>query len=161
MGTSTAALISVRCAQTSSTVTRLSALPIVHAKPALVEASALKPRCCSAFAVPTSTGFGSTKQPASCSLRKLARLSVVVTGMVSLPLFCRQKIMAKPTLCHHLAQETTLLREDEFVLLGEVEIRHAVRIAAQPRPVGLVGGKALERDQRERDVVGALMRHEI
>ena len=45
-------------AQTSSSVTRLSALPIDHAKPALVEASALKPRCCSARALPTSPGIG-------------------------------------------------------------------------------------------------------
>src|SRR5258705_3255322 len=76
-GRSTAPHSAVRCSQTSSSVTRLSAFPIDHAKPALVEAIALKPRCCSAFALPTSQGFGSTKQPASCSLRNVARLSVV------------------------------------------------------------------------------------
>jgi hypothetical protein len=46
---------------------------MVQAKPALVEASALKPSCCSAFAEPTSKGLGMMKQPFSWSLRKVAR----------------------------------------------------------------------------------------
>ena len=53
-GRSTAAHSAVEMCAESSSVMRLSALPIVQAKPALVEASALKPRCCSAFALPTS-----------------------------------------------------------------------------------------------------------
>ena len=58
-------------------------LPIVQAKPALVEAIALKPRCCSALALPTSKGFGSTKHPVACIFRNVARLSAVVdTGMI-------------------------------------------------------------------------------
>src|SRR5882757_3174770 len=71
------------------------------------------------------------------------------------------KIAARRGLCHHLAQETTLLCEDEFVLLGKVEIRHALGVTAKPGAIGFVGRQALERDQREGDVVGALMRHEI
>src|SRR6266404_4969646 len=86
-GRSTAPHSAVRCANASSSVTRLSALPIDHAKPALVEASALNPRCCNAFAVPTSQGLGSTKQPASCNFRNLARLSAVVFGMIPPPYF--------------------------------------------------------------------------
>src|SRR5262249_48903704 len=54
-----------------------------------------------------------------------------------------------------------LLREDKLVLLGKIEIRHALGILPQPRAIGLVGGEALETDQREGDVVGALMRHEV
>src|SRR5882724_5392628 len=71
------------------------------------------------------------------------------------------KIAARRGLCHHLAQETALLCEDEFVLIGKVEIRHALGVAAKPGPIGFVGRQALERDQREGDVVGAFMRHEI
>src|SRR3954452_17043506 len=54
---------------------------MVQAKPALDDASALKPRCCKAFALPTSTGLGRMKQPLSCSFLKVARLSAVVTCM--------------------------------------------------------------------------------
>src|SRR3954463_4174312 len=62
---------------------------------------------------------------------------------------------------YHLAQEGALLREDELALLGELEVRHALGILPQPGAIGFIGGKALEADQRKRDVVGALMRHEI
>src|SRR3954469_7431544 len=62
---------------------------------------------------------------------------------------------------YHLAQEGALFRKDEFVVLGKMEIRHALGILPQPRAIGLVGREALEGDQRERDVVGTLMRHEI
>jgi hypothetical protein len=64
-------------------VTRLSAFAIVQANPALVEASALKPRCCSATALPTSKGLGNAKQPDSCIFRNVARFSAVDTGMLS------------------------------------------------------------------------------
>src|ERR1700694_2551588 len=53
-GRSTALHSAVRCCSTSSRVTRLSAFPIDQAKPALVEAIALKPRCCNALALPAS-----------------------------------------------------------------------------------------------------------
>jgi hypothetical protein len=43
----------------------LSALPVDQAKPALVDASALKPMPCNALALPTSQGLGITKQPLS------------------------------------------------------------------------------------------------
>src|SRR5206468_8067546 len=62
---------------------------------------------------------------------------------------------------YHLAQKGALFGEDEFVVLGKMEIRHAVGVLPQPCPVGLVSSKAFEGDQRKRDVVGALMRHEI
>src|SRR5215471_16828876 len=54
---------------------------MVQAKPALDEARALKPRCCKAFAPPTSTGLGRMKQPLSCIFLNAARLSAVVTCM--------------------------------------------------------------------------------
>jgi hypothetical protein len=82
-GRSTAAHNAVRWVQTSSIVTRLSALAMVQAKPALVEASALKPRCCNAMAPPASWGLGMMKQPDACIFRNVARLSAVVTGMIS------------------------------------------------------------------------------
>src|SRR6266404_4605535 len=62
---------------------------------------------------------------------------------------------------HDLAQERPLLGEDELVLLGEIEIGHAFRVGAQPRPVAFIGGETLERYQRERDVVGALVWHPV
>jgi hypothetical protein len=46
------------------------------------------------------------------------------------------------------AQEGALLREDKPVLLGEIEIRHAFVIGAQPRAICLVSREAFERDQR-------------
>src|SRR5690242_19524385 len=63
--------------------------------------------------------------------------------------------------CDDLAQERSLLREDEPVLLREIELGHAFLVLAQPRAIGLVGGQAFEGDQREGDVVGALVRHPI
>src|SRR5829696_3617902 len=62
---------------------------------------------------------------------------------------------------HDLAQERPFLSEDELVLLGEIEVGHAFAVGAQPRPVAFIGCQALERDQRKRDVVGALMRHPV
>ena len=47
-----------------------SGSPRENAKPELVVASALKPRCARYCAVPMSHGFGMTKQPLSCSRRK-------------------------------------------------------------------------------------------
>src|SRR5215471_20169604 len=138
----------------------LSALPSVQAKPALLDAIALKPSCCSAFAVPTSNGFGITKQPFSCSLRKAARLSAVVSGIALSRLALVAIKIAIPGSGHNLAQKCPLLGEDEPVLLGEIEVGRAFRILAQPRAIGLVGRKAPETDQRESDVVGAFMRHE-
>ena len=51
----------------SSSDTALSGRPIDHANPELVVASALKPSWASARALPTSHGFGITKQPDSWS----------------------------------------------------------------------------------------------
>src|SRR6266702_30439 len=139
---------------------------MVQAKPALVEASALKPRCCNAFALPTSNGLGMMKQPLSCNFLNAARLSADVS-MVTPRIVCwrRQHRCATPAppdaLGHDLPQKRPFLREDESVLFGEVEIGHGFAVGTEPRPVALVGGKAVERDQREGDVVGALMRNPV
>jgi hypothetical protein len=42
------------------------------------------------------------------------------------------------------------------VLFREIEISHAFGIATQPRAIGFIRGKALEGDQGEGDIVGAL-----
>ncbi len=52
-----------------------SGTPNPNATPALVVASARNPRCCSQRAVPTSQGFGRTKQPDSWSRRNSRRRS--------------------------------------------------------------------------------------
>src|ERR1700742_3802472 len=62
---------------------------MVQAKPALVEASALNPICASAFAEPMSKGFGIGKQPLSCSLRNVARLSANEIGIGVSPFVVR------------------------------------------------------------------------
>ena len=53
----------------------LSARPSVHAKPALVVASASKPICSRARALPASHGFGMTKHPVAWSRRKASTRS--------------------------------------------------------------------------------------
>src|SRR6266849_6230334 len=50
-----------------------SGSPCENAKPALVVASAGNPSCCRYRAEPMSHGFGITKQPASCRVRKARR----------------------------------------------------------------------------------------
>src|SRR5262249_39378433 len=61
----------------------------------------------------------------------------------------------------HGPQEGALLAQDEALLLCKAEIGGAFTIGLEPRVVGLVGGEAVERNQRIADVVGALMRHPI
>jgi hypothetical protein len=39
------------------------------------------------------------------------------------------------------------LRWDKLVLFGEIEVRHALAVRAQPRAIGLIGRKVFERDQ--------------
>src|SRR5262249_18904861 len=134
---------------------------MVQAKPALVEASALKPRCCNAFALPMSKGLGMMKHPASCSFLKAARLSAVVSMITPLIVCLRgQHRDATPLLPaasrHDLAQEGPLLREDKPVLFGEIEVRHSLAVRPQPCPIALVTREAVEGDQRKGDVVGAL-----
>src|SRR5580698_1335989 len=63
-----------------------SGLAIENAKPALVEARALKPICSNMRAEPWSQGFGITKhEPFSCSLRNASAFSicVVISGYSS------------------------------------------------------------------------------
>src|SRR5215468_8542384 len=50
-----------------------SGRPCENAKPALVVAKAGNPSCCRYRAEPTSHGFGITKQPVSCRVRKARR----------------------------------------------------------------------------------------
>ena len=52
-----------------------------------------------------------------------------------------------------LAQEGTLFRQDELVFFGEIEIRHAFRVVAQPRAIGLVGGQELSNEIRAKAVL--------
>src|SRR5262249_22649529 len=51
--------------------------------------------------------------------------------------------------------------QDEAALLGALEIGAALGIGAQAGAIGLVGGEAVERNQRHGDVVGALVRHPV
>ena len=55
--------------------------------PALVVASARKPMCARRRALPASQGFGSTKQPDSCSLKKSFRFCATETDMNISPSF--------------------------------------------------------------------------
>jgi hypothetical protein len=64
-GTSTDAVIARRCASDTSNEISLSRRPTDHARPALVEAIARKPRPTSRRALPMSQGFGITKHPDS------------------------------------------------------------------------------------------------
>src|SRR5437870_4606488 len=61
----------------SSRLTAPSDNPRENANPADVVAIALKPKCCKYLAVPMSHGFGSPKQPLSCSLRNSVRFSSI------------------------------------------------------------------------------------
>src|SRR4051812_34665960 len=74
-GTPTASAIWRRCSSASSRRTPLSGRASDQACPALVVASASKPICSSATALPVSHGFGITKQPAACSRRKASTRS--------------------------------------------------------------------------------------
>ena len=62
-GTSTASAIAAMCSRASSRVTPLSFRPRLQANPELVVASALNPSEVRNRALPTSQGFGITKQP--------------------------------------------------------------------------------------------------
>src|ERR1700722_14596069 len=144
-GRSTASQSAVRCCNTSSSVTRLSDLPIDQAKPALVEAIALKPICCSALALPISQGLGSTKHPVWCIFRKVARLSAVVIDIIHSPCFDgflsgETSAASDPRQCGealrgHLAQKCPLFHENEPVFLGEIEIGHAFPVGAKPAAI--------------------------
>src|ERR1044072_566093 len=122
---------------------------MVQAKPALVEASVLKPRCCNALALPTSKGLGMMKQPVSWSFLKAARLSAVVS-MISPHVIClraEDRDAAPPSPAasgHDLAQEGALLREDELVLLGEIKIRRALAVRPKPCAVAFIRREAVE-----------------
>src|ERR1043166_175951 len=61
----------------------------------------------------------------------------------------------------HAALKRALLAENETFPLREAEIFCSAGVGAQARPVGVIGGETVERDQRERDVVRAFVRQEI
>ena len=84
-GTSTAVAISPMCARLRSreTTRSKSGSPWENAKPALVVARALKPRCCRYRAEPTSQGLGMTKQPRSCNARNARRRAASAALRVS------------------------------------------------------------------------------
>src|SRR5258708_15609264 len=85
IGTSVAATIVARCSSMVSRETPLSGRPCDQAKPALVVASARKPRLCRYRALPRSQGFGIRKQPDSCSCRNSRRLSVTLGRALAMP----------------------------------------------------------------------------
>ncbi len=60
-----------------------------------------------------------------------------------------------------LTKKGSLLREDEFVFLREIEIRNALVIRLEPRAVRFVIRQTRKRDQPECDVVGPLVRHPV
>jgi hypothetical protein len=57
--------------------------------------------------------------------------------------------------------EGPLLSQDESLFGGHREVLTRRRMRSEPRPVGLIRGKALECDQAPRHVVGAFMRQEV
>lgn len=61
----------------------------------------------------------------------------------------------------YLTKKGSLLREDEPVLLREIEIRDALVIRLEPGAIGFVIRQTGKRDQPECDVVGPLMRHPV
>src|SRR5262249_37982383 len=85
---------------------------------------------------------------------------LAVASLSPLLLFCRTKIATRAS-GDNLAQKCPLLAQDELAFFREAEIRHALGITAQLRTIVFVGRQIFEGDQREGDVVGALMRHEI
>ena len=54
-----------------------------------------------------------------------------------------------------------LFGENEFVLLRQVEVRHALVVRFQPRTVDFIIRKTRERDQPKCNVVSSLMRHPV
>ena len=80
-----------QCCSTSSRRHVLSARPVVHAYPALVDASAAKPRCWSIRALPTSHGLGMTKQPARGG-RERRRACQRCCGSSVVALFCKREV---------------------------------------------------------------------
>src|SRR5438045_8378488 len=59
------------------------------------------------------------------------------------------------------SQERALFAQDEALLLCVPAVFGTFSVHLEPRAILLVSGEAVEPDQRQRDVVGAFMRHEI
>src|SRR6476660_3795273 len=94
-------------------------------------------------------GIGDDEASALVQFPECGALSAGVSMVASLNVCLRREDRcAAPVLPdasrHDLAQERPLLREDEPVLLGKIEIGDAFRVRAQPRPVAFVGRQALE-----------------
>src|SRR6476469_573810 len=101
-------------------------------------------------------------------LRNVAHLSAVDTAMISsfdvLPdaRIATRNVRRQPAwLSCDLAQKGSLLFEDEFILLGEIEVGHGLGITAKARAISFGSCEIFERNQRERDVVGTFMRHPV
>src|SRR5690606_1824338 len=82
MGRWLAATRWLRWRRTWSRLSSWSSRPSDHAKPELVEASALKPRASRRLTPPMSQGFGRMKEPDSCNSRKALRLSATESDTV-------------------------------------------------------------------------------
>src|SRR5882762_7262029 len=120
IGRSVASTIAARCSSMASRETPLSGRPCDQAKPALVVASALKPRLCRYKALPRSQGFGIRKQPDSCSRRNSRRLSVTLGRALDMPEF-----PGKPSAAHmvrhlsRLGQRTPHARQPWLLVARE------------------------------------------
>src|SRR4051794_20904699 len=115
-----------------------------------------------------SQGFGITKQPLSCKRRKAARCVPHASGMAAPPGIELAAMISpdgvpvnRPSACSDGPQKRALLAQYEALRLRGPEVRGARRVGPQPRTVLLICGDALERDQRQRDVVGPFVGHEV
>src|SRR5258708_198960 len=102
----------------------------------------------------SSTGFSSAARSRYCCLCSDLGQTSKITAIISTSLCVCE-------LFFHLAQERPLLHQDELVLLGIAEVRHAVLVGAKPRAIALIFGETGEFEKPERDIVGALMRHPV
>ena len=95
-GTATASATARRWSSTCSSAAPPSGRPTVHANPELVVASAGKPSCSSARALPASHGFGITKQPDSWSRWNSAIRSASTAMATPLSLCWSRTLLAPP-----------------------------------------------------------------
>ncbi len=126
-----------RWSSASSRVTWLSALPSVQAKPALVVASAGKPSCSSARALPASQGFGITKHPAACRSRKAATRSFCTVIGTPRPGSSEHHGPGHPTLPTRLAPRVARVKPFLFLAIRAEDVAADEEYAAMLRCTGL------------------------